>query len=149
VGANEAERFREYEQRFRRAGLPLFIGERSAATDVFNRAAPLLALVFLGETLGAMNLDWSAWANVAAVAGSLGVLLAAIALTNKARGHPAAAIPQDVGRVELAAANLLLLALVYGVVGFVMAFRSSVGPWAGCSASSARRLSSSRARSRC
>ena len=142
VGVNDAERFRQYEQRFRRAGLPLFIAQRSAATDVFNRAAPLLALVFLGETLGAMNLDWSPWANIAALAASLAVLLAAIAMTNKTRGHPAVAIPQDVGRVELAlfvivpallplifngqwrsaivtaAANLMLLLLVYGVVGF-------------------------------
>jgi len=142
VGASEADRFSEYEARFRRAGLPLFIAERSAATDVFNRAAPLLGLVFLGETLGALNLDWSPLANVAAVAGGLAVLLAAIALTNKARGRPAVAIPQDVGWIELAlfvvvpallplafngqwrsavataAANLLLLALVFGVVGF-------------------------------
>ena len=139
---SDTQRSSEYEQRFRRAGLPLFIADRSAATDVFNRAAPLLGLVFLGEMLGALNLEWSPWANVAALAGGLGVLLVAIALTNKARGRPAAAIPQDVGRVELAlfvivpallplafngqwrsavvtaVANLLLLALVYGVIGF-------------------------------
>ena len=147
----------EYEQRFRRAGLPLFIADRSAATDVFNRGAPLLGLVFLGEMLGALNLEWSAAANVAAVAGGLAVLLAAIALTNKARGRPAAAIPQDVGRVELAlfvivpallplafngqwrsaiataVANLTLLALVYGVVGFGLAsiLRWTVGRLAG------------------
>jgi hypothetical protein len=137
-----ADQLAEYEQRFRRAGLPLFITERSAATDVFNRAVPLLGLVFLGEMLGALNLEWSPLANLAAVAGGLAILLVAIALTNKARGRPAAAIPQDVGRVELAlfvivpallplafngqwrsaigtaAANLALLALVYGVIGF-------------------------------
>jgi hypothetical protein len=142
VGAHESESSSEYERRFRRAGLPLFIADRSAATDVFNRAAPLLGLVFLGETLGALNLDWSPLGNVAAVAGGLAVLLIAMALTNKARGRPAAAIPQDVGRVELAlfvivpallplvfngqwrsaivtaVANLALLAVIYGVVGF-------------------------------
>jgi hypothetical protein len=131
-----------YERGFRRAGLPLFIAGRSAASDVFNRAVPLLGLVFLGETLGALNLEWSPLANVAAVAGGLAVLLVAIALTNRARGRRAVGIPQDVGRVELAlfvivpallplafngqwrsalvtaVANLLLLALVYGVVGF-------------------------------
>ena len=92
--------------------------------------------------LGALNLEWSAWANVAALAGGLAVLLAAIALTNKARRRPAVAIPQDVGRVELALfvvvpallplafngqwrsaivtalGNLLVLALAYGVIGF-------------------------------
>ena len=131
-----------FERGFRRAGLPLFIAGRSAASDVFNRAVPLLGLVFLGETLGALNLDWSPAGNIAAVAGGLAVLLAAIALANRARGRPAVAIPQDVGRVELclfvvvpallplvfngqwrsaavtAVANLLLLVLIYGVVGF-------------------------------
>ena len=102
LGANETDRLGEYERGFRRAGLPLFVADRSAATDVFNRAAPLLGLVFLGEMLGALNLDWSPLANVAALAGGLVTLLAAIALTNKARGRPAAAIPQDVGSVELA-----------------------------------------------
>ena len=142
MGATEVERSVEYEQRFRRAGLPLFIAERSAATDVFNRAVPLLGLVFLIEMLGALNLEWSPLANFAALAGGLAVLLAAIALTNKARGRPAVAIPQDVGRVELAlfvivpallplvfngqwrsavataVGNIVLLALVYGVIGF-------------------------------
>lgn len=145
MGASEHERTYAYEQGFRRAGLPLFIADRSAASDVFNRAAPLLALVFCGEVLGALNLEWSPLANLAAVAGALAVLLGAIAATNRARGRPAVAIPQDVGRVELALfvvvpallplvfngqwrsaivtalANALLLALVYGVVGFGLA----------------------------
>ncbi len=132
----------DYEQRFRHAGLPLFIADRSAATDVFNRAVPLLGFVFLVEMLGALNLEWSPLANVAALAGGLAVLLAAIAMTNKARGRPAVAIPQDVGKIELAlfvivpallplifngqwrsaiataVGNLVLLALVYGVIGF-------------------------------
>ena len=59
MGAAEDERLREYERGFRHAGLPLFIADRSAATDVFNRAVPLLGLVFLGEMLGALNLEWS------------------------------------------------------------------------------------------
>jgi hypothetical protein len=142
VEGTRSDQIADYETRFRRAGLPLFIAERSAATDVFNRAVPLLGLVFLGEMLGALNLEWSPLVNLAALAGGLATLLVAIALTNKARGRPAAAIPQDVGRVELALfvivpallplvfngqwrsaiatalANLLLLALVYGVIGF-------------------------------
>src|SRR5687767_10214070 len=142
MGASETDRLGDYERGFRRAGLPLFVADRSAATDVFNRAAPLLGLVFLGEMLGALNLDWSPLANLAALVGGLAVLLVAIALTNKARGRPAAAIPQDVGKVELAlfvivpallplvfngqwrsaivtaGGNLALLALVYGVIGF-------------------------------
>ncbi len=142
MGAIEAERQSDYERRFRRAGLPLFIADRSAARDVFNRAVPLLGLVFLGEMLGALNLEWSPLVNVAALLGGLATLLVVIAMTNKARGRPAVTIPQDVGKVELAlfvivpallplafngqwrsavvtaAANLAILALVYGVIGF-------------------------------
>jgi hypothetical protein len=59
-----------YEQRFRRAGLPLFIQGFSASTDVFNRVVPLLALVFCAEMLGAIDLDWSLAANVAAALGA-------------------------------------------------------------------------------
>jgi hypothetical protein len=131
-----------YEERFRRAGLPLFIADRSARSDVFNRAVPFLGLVFIGETLGALNLEWSPLANVAAVLGALAVLLFAIMLVNRSRGHAAVAIPQDIGRVELALfviipallplifngqwrsavvtaiANIFILLLVWGVIGF-------------------------------
>ena len=48
-----------YERRFRRAGLPLFIEGWNASADVFTRAVPLLALVFMGELLGALDRDWS------------------------------------------------------------------------------------------
>src|SRR3954454_8615557 len=64
-----------YERRFRRAGLPLFIEDYSAAGDVFTRAAPLLTLVFIAEMLGAISLDWSLAANIAAAVGGLAILL--------------------------------------------------------------------------
>ena len=67
----DAERLEEYERSFRRAGLPLFSEDFSAAEDVFNRAVSLLGLVFLGEMLGAGNLDWSWWQNALAIAGLL------------------------------------------------------------------------------
>ena len=109
---------------------------------MFNRAVPLLAVVFLGEMLGAIQLDWSPLANVAAVLGAVAILLAAAAILNRMRGRPYLALPESVGRVELAVfvllpallplifggqwrsavitacANLLLLALIYGVVGY-------------------------------
>lgn len=133
------------EASFRRAGLPLFIAGRSAATDVFNRAVPLLGLVFLAEIVGALNLDWSPGANVAAVAGALALMLGGIAAVNRSRGRAAVAIPEDIGPLELAAfvlvpavlplvfggqwvsalvtaaANAVLLLLVLGVVGFGLA----------------------------
>jgi hypothetical protein len=139
--ASDSERLLEFERSFRSAGLPLFSEDTSPYEDVFNRAAPLLFLVLLGELLGAGNLDWTWWQNLLAVAGALAILLAAVALGNRARGRPLRAIPQRLGKTELAgfvlvpailplifggqvgsavvtaAANLLLLALVYAVVG--------------------------------
>jgi hypothetical protein len=136
------ERLGDYERRFRRAGLPLLIEDHSASTDVFNRAAPLLALVFVGEMLGATSLDWSLGVNIAAALGGLAILVVAFAVVNRLRNRPLLAVPEDVGRVELgvfvlvpallplvfggqwrsalvtAAANLALLALIYAVVGY-------------------------------
>lgn len=105
-----------YEQRFRRAGLPLFIEDWSAREDALPRAFPLLALVFIGELLGALNLTWSPLANVGALAAGLALLLGGIALANKLRGRPAAALPRDLGPLELAFFVILpaLLPLLFG-----------------------------------
>ncbi|MDQ3729828.1 MAG: hypothetical protein M3355_09600 [Actinomycetota bacterium] len=137
----EESRLNEYERGFHRAGLPLFIAERSAATDIFNRAAPLIGLVFFAEVLGGLNLDWSPWANVLALVGSLALLLTGTVLLNRSRGRPAVAIPEDVEPIELvgfvivpsvlplifggqwvsalvtALGNLVLLGLIYAIVG--------------------------------
>ncbi|MGH2982871.1 MAG: hypothetical protein ACRDK5_01235 [Solirubrobacterales bacterium] len=134
-------RLREYERSFRHAGLPLFSEDIDAAEDIFNRAAPLLGLVFLGEILGAGDLDWSWWQNLLAIAGGLAILLVATGLANRARGRAFSGIPQRLGKTELAGfvllpsllpllfggqlgsaaltagANLLLLGLIYAVVG--------------------------------
>jgi hypothetical protein len=140
-GDADRERLDAYERSFRRAGLPLFSEDVSAWEDIFNRAAPLLGLVFIGEMLGAANLDWSWWQNLLAVAAGLAILLLAIALMNRARGRPFSAIPRRLGKTELAGfalipallplifggqlgsaavtagANVLLLGLIYAVVG--------------------------------
>jgi len=137
-----ADELAAYEQRFRRAGLPLFIQGFSASTDVFNRVVPLLALVFCAEMLGAIDLDWSLAANIAAALGGLAILLVAIGIANRLRGRPFRSVPRTVGRAELAlfvlvpallplifggqfrsalvtaGVNLLLLGLVYAVVGY-------------------------------
>jgi hypothetical protein len=132
----------DFERRFRRAGLPLFIEDYSAREDVWTRAAPLLALVFIGEMLGAIDLDWSLLANLAAALGGLAILLGAFGLLNLARGRPFWSLPRDVGVAELAAfvivpavlpvifggqwgsaaltaaTNLLLLLLAFGVIRY-------------------------------
>jgi hypothetical protein len=139
--ASDSERLREYERSFARAGLPLFIEDIDPAEDIFNRAAPLLGLVFIGEMFGAINLDWNWWQNALAVAGGLAILLVAVGLVNRARGRQFSAIPERLGWMELAgfvivpaflpllfggqigsaaltaAANTLLLGLIYAVLG--------------------------------
>jgi len=130
-----------YERRLRRAGLPLLIEDYSAWEDVFTRAVALLGLVFIGQLLGAVQLDWPLWANVLALAGGLAILLGGVTLINRRRGRRALAIPERVGPAELAgfvivpallplvfggqvvsaivtaAGNLVLLGVVYLVVG--------------------------------
>jgi len=131
-----------YERRFRRAGLPLFIEGYSASEDIFTRAVPVLGFVFVAEMLGAIQLDWSPLANVAAALGGLAILLGSYALLNRLRRRPPFALPESVGRVELAlfvllpavlplifggqvrsavvtaAANALLLVFLYLVIGY-------------------------------
>lgn len=114
--ATRQSRIEAYERRFHRAGLPLFDEDFSAATDVFNRAAPLLALVFVGEVLGAIRLEWSFYANVGAALGGLAILLLAAGLINRARGRRFRSVPDDVEAPELAAFVALpaLLPLIFG-----------------------------------
>jgi len=135
-------RIRELERDFRSAGLPLLSEDYSATEDVFTRAIPLLALVFVVEILGAINLDWTAAANVLAVIGGLALLFGAFGILNVVRGRPFLSIPRKLGVPELAAfvvlpvvlplvfggqltsalvtglANLALLGLIWLVVGF-------------------------------
>ena len=135
-----------YERRFRHAGLPNLIEGWSASEDVFTRASPLLALVFAGELLGAVDRDWSLWENLAAGVGGLAFLVAGFGLANMLRGRRFAELPHRVGRVELALfvilpalvplvfggqvvsalvtalANVMLLGLVYAWIGFGLVF---------------------------
>lgn len=134
----------EYETRFRRSGLPLFIEDYSATEDIFNRSVPLLGLVFIGEFVLAVDKNWAWWENVLALAGGMAILLAAVVVINRIRGRRWSAIPERVGKTELAAfvivpaiiplvfggqvrqavltavANLLILGLVYLIVGYAL-----------------------------
>ena len=153
---NDRERLQEYERGFRKAGLPMFSEDFSAAEDVFNRAAPLLGLIFFGEILGAINLDWPWWQNGIAVLSALGFLLLAFGLINVARGRSFSAIPERLGKTELSGfvlipallpavfneqytsaavtlvANLALLGLIYaiGALGLLDIVRWVIGRFA-------------------
>lgn len=150
--ADLERRLEGYEARFRAAGLPLFDESFSAATDVYNRAVPLMALVFVGEMLGAIQLEWSLLGNVAAAVAGLAILLFVAGLVNRWRGRPFRSIPEDVEAPELAAfvlvpallplifggqvtsaivtvaANLALLGLIYAVVAYGL---PSILAWVG------------------
>jgi hypothetical protein len=103
AGIRPVQPLADYERRFRRAGLPLFIEGFSAREDVWTRASPFLALVFIGEVLGAIQLDWSFLANVAAATGGLAISVIAFGLVNLSRKRPFWSLPRDIGVVELAA----------------------------------------------
>jgi hypothetical protein len=135
-------RIQELERDFRRTGLPLLSEDYSATEDVFARAIPLLALVFVVEILGAINLEWSPGKNVLAVVGGLALVLGAMGILNVVRRRPFFSIPRKLGVPELTAfvvlpvvlplvfggqlesalvtglANLALLGLIWLVVGF-------------------------------
>lgn len=142
----------EYEEGFRRAGLPLLIVGRDASRDIWTRAAGLLAFVFWVEMLGALDLTWSWWANALALLGGLAFLTAAWVLSNRVRGRRSFERPNDIGTLELAgfvvipaliplifnqqwvsalvtlAGNLALLAAIYVVTVFGVI---SIMRWAG------------------
>lgn len=142
----------QYEDQFRRAGLPLLIVGRDASKDIWTRAAGLLALIFWIELLGAVDLTWPWWANVLTLLGGLALLTTAWVLANRARGRSNFARPTDIGAWELAgfvvipgliplifnqqwvsavvtmAGNLFVLALIYAVTVFGLI---SIVRWAG------------------
>lgn len=91
----------DYEEGFRRAGLPLLIVGRDASKDIWTRAAGLLALVFWAEMLGALDLTWSWWANALALLGGIALLAAAWVIANRLRGRRAFERPTDIGALEL------------------------------------------------
>jgi hypothetical protein len=92
-----------YERRFRRAGLPMLVEDRTAREDVWTRATPVLAFVLIVEVILAGNLDWPLWANALVLLGALAALGAAMAIVNRLRGRRGFALPNDVGPVELGA----------------------------------------------
>jgi hypothetical protein len=133
------------ERTFRRYGLPLLVHGHTSRRDVYGRAAPFLVVVMLLEVFAAVRLDWAWWVNLAVLVGAIGLLFAGYAGLNVLRGRPWGTLPQDVGTAELvffvlapavlpvvfggqwitglsvAVGNVVLLAIVRGVVGYGLA----------------------------
>lgn len=109
-------RIREHERELRRAGLPNLIEDYSAAEDVFTRALPVFALVYLAEIANALNFEYSTARNVLAGVGGVALALGSFGLFNALRRRPLASVPRRVGTPELAAFVILpmLLPLVFG-----------------------------------
>jgi hypothetical protein len=150
--SDDAERIAELERGFRRDGLPNLILDFSAADDIFTRAIPFLALVFVLEVVNATDLDEPGWVNLLFALGGAAILFGAFGLLNLARGRRFFSVPSRVGRPELVAfvvlpavlpivfsqqflfgfntmlANAALLLLVYLVIGFGLV---SIVRWAG------------------
>lgn len=138
---DETTRIRGLEARFRRDGLPNLIVDLSASEDIFTRAAPFLALVFVLEVVNALDVD-AGWKNLLLAVGGAAVLVGGFGVLNLIRGRRFLSIPTRVGAPELAAfvvlpallpilfseqwlfgfntmlANLAIVGVVYLVVGF-------------------------------
>lgn len=95
---------RTIERWFARRGVPHFIDDYAATTDIWTRSAPLLLVAYVAGGFNALDLhDWSLGENLAASALVLGVLIAAWVVTNLVRRRPAFARPTVIGAPELAA----------------------------------------------
>ena len=111
----DAERIKDLERSFRRAGLPTFIRGYSARR-AFAKALPLLTFVFVVEVLNALNRDFSFWTNVGFLAGGIAIAMGIIALLNVSRGQPLLSVPKRIGRAEVLVFVLVpaLLPLIFG-----------------------------------
>lgn len=148
---DDARRIQELERGFRRDGLPNLIVDLSAAEDIFTRAIPFLALVFVLEIVNALDVD-AGWKNLLLAFGGAAVLIGAFGVLNVLRGRRFLSVPDRVGVPELAAfvllpallpvvfsgqflfgfttilVNLAIVGLAYVVVGFGLL---SIVRWAG------------------
>lgn len=95
---------RTIERWFARRGVPHFIDDYAATTDIWTRSAPLLLVAYVAGGFNALDLhDWSLGENLAATALVIGVLVAAWVVTNLVRRRPVLARPTVIGTPELAA----------------------------------------------
>lgn len=83
-------------------GVPHVIHDYRATTDVFTRAVPFLALVFLVEIFASFGDRFDGWAQFGAFWAGAGIALGAVAAVNRLRGRRLFQLPDRVGAIELA-----------------------------------------------
>jgi hypothetical protein len=110
----DTTRIRELERGFRRDGLPNLIVGFTAAEDIFTRAIPFFALVFVVEIVNALDID-AGWTNALLALGGAIVLIGGFGVLNAVRGRRFLSIPVRVGTPELVAFVMLpaLLPVVF------------------------------------
>ncbi len=92
------------EEWFIRRGLPHFIADYEAASDIWTRAMPALTLLVLVEVAAlAPRRDFPLWLDAVALAGALAALVGAWAIVNRRRGRPPFQRPDSLGPMEIAA----------------------------------------------
>ena len=85
-------------------GVPHFISNYSARTDIWTRALPFLIVAYLAGGLNALNLaEWSPARNLVAAGITIASLLLGWSLTNLVLQRPFLAIPKEIGKPELIA----------------------------------------------
>lgn len=107
---------REIERWFLRRGLPQFIADYSGSGEFLARALPVLILIFVGEVLLAVNIEWGIGANVLAVIAGLVGLAGVWVAGNLIRRRRPFERPERIGPVELAIFVLgpAMLPIIFG-----------------------------------
>lgn len=89
------------ERWFVQRGLPHFIDEYRATTDVWTRAAPFLTLVFLAELSFSLDEDREGLGELLPLLGGLTIFVVGVMAVNRLRGRRLLQRPDRVGTPEL------------------------------------------------
>jgi hypothetical protein len=84
-------------------GVPHFIEDYDASTDIWTRAAPLLLIAYVAGGFNALDLaTWSWERNVVVALVVIAMLVATFCVANWLRDRPLLSRPTEIGNVELA-----------------------------------------------
>jgi hypothetical protein len=101
-------------------GVPHFIEDYDAATDIWTRAAPVLLVAYVAGGFNALDLaNWTWQRNVLVAAVVIAILVATFCVANALRRRPLFSRPAEIGNPELALVVLgpAIPSLVLGQVG--------------------------------